>query len=64
MINEYLKSTNIYISAITITVLDEYLLCLKLENKAVTTITNYKWILERFLRECKFSLKDYDLREG
>nr|WP_231112984.1 tyrosine-type recombinase/integrase [Lysinibacillus sphaericus] len=39
-------------------VLNEYLLCLKLENKAVATITKYKWILERFLRECKVPLKD------
>jgi len=38
--------------------LNEYLVCLKLENKAVATITKYKWILERFLREYKVPLKD------
>nr|WP_243432652.1 phage integrase N-terminal SAM-like domain-containing protein [Lysinibacillus sphaericus] len=38
--------------------MNEYLLCLKLENKAVATITKYKWILECFLREYKVPLKD------
>lgn len=33
-------------------VLNEYLLSLKLENKAEATTIKYKWILERFLREC------------
>ncbi|UOE53496.1 tyrosine-type recombinase/integrase [Cytobacillus oceanisediminis] len=38
-------------------VLDEYLLGLKLENKAERTIRNYRWFLERFFSECKVPLK-------
>ncbi|MEC1525442.1 tyrosine-type recombinase/integrase [Neobacillus niacini] len=38
-------------------VLDEYLLSLKLENKAERTIRNYRWFLERFFRECTVPLK-------
>ena len=66
IIDEYWKSTDICISSKTITILNEYLLCLKLENKAVATITKYKWILERYLRECKLPLIDMtseDVRE-
>ncbi|MGE7950036.1 tyrosine-type recombinase/integrase [Lysinibacillus sp. NPDC093688] len=66
IIDEYWKSTDICISSKTKTILNEYLLCLKLENKAVATITKYKWILERFLRECKVPLMDMtseDVRE-
>lgn len=38
--------------------LNEYLLSLKLENKAVSTIIKYKRVLERFLRECPISLEE------
>ncbi|WML56498.1 site-specific tyrosine recombinase/integron integrase [Neobacillus sp. PS2-9] len=38
-------------------VLDEYLLGLKLENKAERTIRNYRWFLERFFSECTVPLK-------
>jgi integrase/recombinase XerD len=39
-------------------ILNEYLLSLKLENKAIATITKYRRILERFLPECTIPLKE------
>lgn len=39
-------------------VLNEYLLSLKLENKAVATITKYRRILEKFLIECTIPLEN------
>lgn len=38
-------------------ILNEYLLSLKLENKAVATIIKYRRILEKFLRECPIPLE-------
>lgn len=38
-------------------ILNEYLLNLKLSNKAEATITKYKAILEGFLKECPISLE-------
>lgn len=38
-------------------ILNEYLLTLKLANKAEATITKYRRILEKFLSECQISLK-------
>lgn len=42
---------------LTRTIMDEYLLALQLENKAVRTIRNYRWFLERFFTECTIPLK-------
>ncbi|TMN21907.1 tyrosine-type recombinase/integrase [Lentibacillus cibarius] len=39
-------------------ILNDFLLSLKLANKAVVTITKYKWILEKFLSECSVSIED------
>lgn len=33
-------------------ILNEFLLSLKLVNKAEATITKYRYVLERFFREC------------
>ncbi|MBH0164096.1 tyrosine-type recombinase/integrase [Fictibacillus sp. 7GRE50] len=41
-----------------LSVLNEYLLSIKLANKADATIIKYRWILERFLRDCSIPLKD------
>jgi integrase/recombinase XerD len=38
-------------------IMDEYLLGLKLENKAERTIRNYRWFLERFFSVCTVPLK-------
>lgn len=38
-------------------ILNEYLLSLKLERLAEATVTKYKWILEKILRECKIPLE-------
>lgn len=37
-------------------IMDEYLLSLKLENKAERTIRNYRWFLERFFSMCTVPL--------
>lgn len=49
---KYWISTNEAISVQTKTILNEYLLSLKLENKAEATISKYRSILERFFSEC------------
>ncbi|WP_434800836.1 tyrosine-type recombinase/integrase [Cytobacillus oceanisediminis] len=54
---KYWESTNEEISSKTRMVLNEYLLSLKLSNKAEATVTKYRWILERFFSECKISLE-------
>jgi integrase/recombinase XerD len=41
----------------TRTIMNEYLLGLKLENKAERTIINYRWFLERFFSVCTVPLK-------
>ena len=45
----YWQSTHKDISVQTKNVLNEYLLSLKLANKAEATITKYRWVLELFL---------------
>lgn len=42
----------------TKTILNEYLLSLKLANKAEATISNYRSILERFFSECTVPIND------
>ncbi|WP_019243125.1 MULTISPECIES: tyrosine-type recombinase/integrase [Bacillus] len=44
----------------TRTILNEYLLSLKLANKAEATIKKYRWILERFFSECIIPLEELD----
>jgi integrase/recombinase XerD len=57
-LNRYWESTNKSIPSESRTILNEYLLSLKLENKAVATITKYRRFLERFLRECKIPIEE------
>ncbi|WP_312475218.1 phage integrase N-terminal SAM-like domain-containing protein [Neobacillus sp.] len=56
--NKYWQSTHEEISNQTRTILNEYLLSLKLENKAVATIIKYRRILERFLIKCTTPLEE------
>lgn len=53
---KYWVSTNQSIQKNTRDVLNEYLLSLKLSNKAEATITKYKSILEQFLTECNLPI--------
>lgn len=53
---KYWISTHESIPIQTRTILNEYLLSLKLANKAEATITKYRSILERFFSECLVSL--------
>ncbi|WP_163537230.1 site-specific tyrosine recombinase/integron integrase [Gracilibacillus sp. YIM 98692] len=53
----YWKSTNEFIPKGARNILNEYLLSLKLENKAEATIKKYRRILERFLQECTVPLE-------
>lgn len=55
---KYWISTNETISVQTKTILNEYLLSLKLENKAEATISKYRSILERFFSECTVPIDD------
>lgn len=57
-LNKYWVSKLECIPVKTRTVLNEYLLSLKLENKAVATVTKYRWILERFLRKCTIPIEE------
>ncbi|MBM7690750.1 integrase/recombinase XerD [Peribacillus deserti] len=52
----YWHSTNENIPLQTRSILNDYLLKLKIANKAEATITKYRWVLERFFSECRFSL--------
>ncbi|MCM3491777.1 tyrosine-type recombinase/integrase [Alkalihalophilus marmarensis] len=54
----YWESINTSIPADTRTVLNEYLLSLKIANKAEATVTKYRWILEKYLSECRIPLGD------
>lgn len=54
---KYWESSNENISIETRRILNEYLLSLKLANKAEATITKYHWILGRFFSECPTPLK-------
>jgi len=55
---KYWISTNEAISVHTKTILNEYLLSLKLENKAESTISKYRSILERFFSECNVPISE------
>jgi len=54
---KYWQSSNQVISSESKDILNEYLLSLKLENKAELTITKYRAILERFFTECPVPLE-------
>ncbi|WP_242171983.1 tyrosine-type recombinase/integrase [Priestia koreensis] len=58
MQDKYWESSCDAISLSSRQVLNEYLLSLKLENKAVATIIKYRWFLEKFLKDCPPSLED------
>jgi len=58
VIQKYWESTREDIPILTRKVINEYLLSLKLTNKAEATITKYRWILERFFSECLVSLDE------
>lgn len=58
MPKNYWESTHPTIPLETRTILNEYLLSLKVSNKAEATITKYRSILERFLNECCVSLEE------
>ncbi|RFU60788.1 tyrosine-type recombinase/integrase [Peribacillus glennii] len=55
---KYWQSTNEAIPVQTKTILNEYLLSLKLANKAEVTVTKYRSILERFFSECTISIEE------
>jgi len=55
---KYWESTNELVPIKYRTVLNEYLLSLKLENKAELTIITYCSILERFLQNCKIPIEE------
>jgi len=53
---KYWESTIETIPKQTRLVLNEYLLSLKLANRAEGTVTKYRWVLERFFSECTVPL--------
>jgi integrase/recombinase XerD len=53
----YWQSTHEDIPQQIKTILNEYLLSLKLAKKSEATITKYRWILERFFTECSVPLE-------
>ncbi|MDK7668680.1 tyrosine-type recombinase/integrase [Cytobacillus oceanisediminis] len=55
---QYWQSTHEDIPHETRNILNQYLLSLKLANKAEATIIKYRWILERFFCGCSVSLKE------
>lgn len=55
--DKYWQSNHCGISAASKQILNEYLLRLKVENKAVATIIKYRRILEKFLCECTIPLE-------
>lgn len=66
MEKKYWESTKSFIPDSTRTILNEYLLGLKLANKSEATIIKYRSILEQFFRECSIPLEDLkteDVRE-
>lgn len=52
------ESTNSRVSKATRKILNEYLLSIKLANKSMATIKKYRWLLERFLIDCKVPLDE------
>ncbi|WP_231607334.1 phage integrase N-terminal SAM-like domain-containing protein [Fictibacillus sp. 18YEL24] len=57
-IQKYWESRNENLSEETRSVLNEYLLSLRLANKAEATIKKYLWILEKFLSGTSIYIKD------
>lgn len=55
--DKYWESTLEAIPSRTKAILNEYLLSLKLENKAEATIKKYRWVIERFFLECSIPLE-------
>jgi integrase/recombinase XerD len=55
---KYWQSSNENVPTQTRTILNEYLLYLKITYHAEGTITKYRWILERFFSDCPIPLKD------
>lgn len=55
--DKYWESTLEAIPSRTKAILNEYLLSLKLENKAEATIKKYRWVIERFFSECSIPLE-------
>lgn len=55
---KYWVSESEVVPIVTKTILNEYLLSLKLENKAKATIVKYRRIMERFLQECTVPIPD------
>lgn len=63
---KYWESTNVSVPLKSRTILNDYLLSIKLEKKAPATIIKYRRILERFLYECTIPVEDLtsdDVRE-
>ncbi|MGE7660256.1 tyrosine-type recombinase/integrase [Peribacillus sp. NPDC097197] len=56
--DNYWQSNSEAIPLETRVILNEYLLSMKLSNKAEATIKKYRWILERFFRECTIQLEE------
>ncbi|WP_256816761.1 tyrosine-type recombinase/integrase [Cytobacillus sp. Bac17] len=54
--NKYWLSTHCGIPETSKQILNEFLLTLRVENKAIATITKYRRILEKFLSECRTPL--------
>jgi len=54
---KYWISENEGIPNDTMEILNEYLLCLKLENKAEATVSKYRSIIEKFIIECSVPLE-------
>lgn len=57
-LNKYWESTHEKLGTENRQILNEYLLSLKLQNKAVATIVKYRRILEQFFQECPIPLKN------
>ncbi|ESU31049.1 hypothetical protein G3A_18765 [Bacillus sp. 17376] len=48
---------------VTRSIMNEYLLSLKLENKSERTVRNYRWFLERFFSMCTIPLNQLTTNE-
>ncbi|WP_438315164.1 phage integrase N-terminal SAM-like domain-containing protein [Sporosarcina sp. FA9] len=55
---KYWVSEHSGVEKTNLAILNEYLLSIKLENKAEATITKYRKLLERFLCECSVPVKE------
>lgn len=56
--DNYWQSNSEEVPLQTRTILNEYILSMKLSNKAEATIKKYRWILNRFFSECSISLEE------